>query len=138
MSKQPRHLLYLLPELFCRYGSATDTFLIQTFRSMMQIVIGLSIDLKRCSSEATVGKWDLMCTTDFMTESLRIFSNPPVLMPAFAQYENHGQMKDYIQTFIRTCLVLSSTILRIRGLNTARQRKFIALLVDIRTFFFAF
>jgi hypothetical protein len=92
---------------------------------MVQIVIGLSIELKRAPSGLT-GSWVVSSATDFMLESLRLFSNPPVLMAGFSQYESHGQMKEYAQTFVRSALALSSSILRMQGLNKARQRDSLA------------
>ncbi|OQV15495.1 N-alpha-acetyltransferase 35, NatC auxiliary subunit [Hypsibius exemplaris] len=100
-------------------------------RSMMQIVIGASLVLKRCSGDAP-GKWELISTSDFIADSLRAFSNPPVLMSGFAQYEHHGQMKEYIETFLRSCIASTSVVLRNYGLNKARQRDSLAAcLVDL-------
>lgn len=99
----------------------------------MQIIISQSLGL-HVPSTTNPSPWHVISLRECVVESIRIFSNAPVLMPNIVPLEENTLIQEYVKTFLKSCVSVFSNLLRVYGLNKARQRDALGVaLVDIFT-----
>ncbi|XP_055348323.1 N-alpha-acetyltransferase 35, NatC auxiliary subunit-like [Paramacrobiotus metropolitanus] len=108
-------------------------------RSMMQIVIshslGINLHSPHSYPSAPISQpppWFLLPLSDGIMESIRVFTSAPVFLNS--HLPQSAETTEYAGTFVRSCVTVFSNLLRVYGLNKARQRDALGVaLVDVFT-----
>lgn len=102
---------------------------------MVQIVIHHSLETIHCgASNGSLLPWHVVPLAECIVESIRTLSNAPVLLLSIPPLEENTLIQEYMGTFLKSCVSVFSNLLRVYGLNKARQRDALGVaLVDIFT-----